>query len=202
MLTITGNPAKQFKQAMNGITRKQMPFAASVALNRTAWDIKKKGLDPAMDEEIDTPTPFTKKAVRVKNSTKHRLVAFVYLSPLQAKYLGFIIRGGTRRPNKHAILFPVKQKTNKYGNMPRRAVANLLKNPKVFSGIPHGRTTPGLYKRLGPKGRKQLHLMVSYQKRATYNKQFHFYEIAERTASKAFKKNMLEAKRLANRSAK
>lgn len=187
---------------MEGIARKQMPFAASVALNRTAWDLKKKGLDPAIDKEIDNPTPFTKKAVRVKNSTKHRLVAFVYLSPLQAKYLGFIVRGGIRRPNKRAILFPVKQKTNKYGNMPRRAVANLMKNPKVFSGIPHGRTTPGIYKRLGPKGRKKLHLMVSYQKRARYEKQFHFYEISERQAKKSFKKNMLEAKRLANRSAK
>jgi len=202
MISITGDPTKKFKQAMNDITRKQMPFAASVALNRTAWDIKERGLDPAMDEEIDNPTPFTKKAVRVKKSTKKRLVAFVYLYPLQAKYLGFIIRGGTRRPQKQAILFPVKQKTNKYGNMPRRAVEKLLENPKVFSGIPHGRTTPGLYKRLGKKGRKQLRLMVSYQKRATYNKQFHFYKVAERTASKFFKKNMLEAKREANRSAK
>ncbi len=83
--------------------------------------------------------------------------------------------------------------------MPRRAVQNLLKNPKVFSGVPRGRTTPGIYKRLGPKGRKNLHLMVSFQKKAEYRKKFRFYEHSEEQARKSFRNHLIAAKRLAKR---
>lgn len=184
---------------MDGLGRKQMPFAGAVALTRTAWDIKKKELDPSLDEHLDRPTPFTKKAIRVQGATKGHLVAYVRVAPLQARYLQYQIRGGLRRPNKKALALPVGQKVNKYGNMPRRAVANLLANPKVFSGIPHGRTQPGIYKRLGPKGRKKLKLMVSYEKQARYEKRFPFYRLAERRAKRSFNNNLLEAKRKASR---
>ena len=199
MLTIKQTAPNSFKKSMNGLAKKQMPFAGAMALTRTAWDVKKKELDPALDEHLDRPTPFTKKAIRVQGATKAHLVAYVRVSPLQARYLRFQIRGGTRTPNKKALLLPVGQKVNKYGNMPRKAVGNLLKSPKVFSGVPHGRTQPGIYKRLGPKGRKQLKLMVSYEKKATYKKRFPFYQLAERQAKKSFNNNLLAAKREARR---
>jgi hypothetical protein len=199
MLTIKQTAPNSFKKSMNGLAKKQMPFAGAMALTRTAWDMKKKELDPGLDKHLDRPTPFTKKAIRVQKARKNHLVAYVRVAPLQARYLRYQVKGGTRRPHKKALLVPVGQRLNKYGNMPRSTVSKLMQNPKVFSGIPHGRTQPGIYKRLGPKGRKKLHLMVAYEKRASYEKRFHFYQLAERQAKRSFNNNLLAAKREARR---
>ena len=200
-ISIKSNAPMRFKQAMDRIERKQMPFAASMALNNTAWDIK-KALDKELVKSLKNPTPFTLKGIRVKGANKSHLVAYVSIAPVQAKYLKWAIEGGTRRPNKRALLYPVAQKRNKYGNMARRAVKNLAASPKTFSGTPRGRTTPGLYKRVGPKGRKQLKLMVSYQRRANYEKRFGFYSTSEKTVKKVMGKNFAAARKKAQQTKK
>jgi len=171
-----------------------------VALTRTAWDCK-KAVDSKMDSSLDKPTPFTKKAVRVKAATKRHLVAYVTIAPLQAKYLRYAIKGGQRTPKKRAILLPVGQRVNKYGNMGRKVVGNLLRSNKTFSGIPRGRQTPGIYKRMGTKKNPKLKLMVSFQDRARYKKRLPFYETASQTVKqkigghiKAARKNGFNSK--------
>lgn len=198
MFSMNTNAPQKFKQRMNGIAKKDMPFVSSVALNKTAWDLKRE-LDKELEKSLDRPTPFTKKAVRVRNSSKKHLVAYLAIAPIQANYLRFAIHGGTRRPQGRALLYPVGQRVNKYGNMPRRAVSRLANSPRTFSGIPRGRTTPGLYKRVGAKGKKGLRLMVSYQSRADYKKRFDFYGVSEKTALKVMGKNFVEARRKVKR---
>lgn len=189
------SPVAKFRKSMDGIARKQMPYVGMVALTRTAWDVK-KAVDAKMDTHLDNPTPFTKRGVRVKAATKAHLVAYVSVSPLQAKYLRFAVKGGLRTPKKRAILMPVGQRVNKFGNMPRKAVGNLIQSSKTFTGTPRGRKTPGIYKRMGTKKKPQLKLMVSFQDRATYKKLWPFYETAEQTAKKKIGGHILAAKQL------
>jgi len=180
---------------------KQSRFANARALTETAKEVKEEEVK-ALIKYLDRPTPFTKKAYRVKFATKAKPVAAVYAATIQDRYLTYAVYGGTRFPKGQAIPIPVGQKRNKFGSMPRTAMSTLFKNPKVFSGIPHGRKTPGIYKRMGRKGRKNLRLMVKYQRVARYSKRLPFFSIARAVVNRRFKHNFHKAFRAAMRTAR
>jgi hypothetical protein len=78
---------------------KQLPFAASQALNQVA---KKAASDAnaAMPGTFVHANAFTRQAVGTPSlATKSRLAAAVAIKPLQAKYLRLEIEGGTRTPS-------------------------------------------------------------------------------------------------------
>jgi len=77
---------------------RQMPFATSHALNRTAFDIRQQ-LNHETGRYFDRPTRFTQTAFRVDKSTKQNLSALIYAEDKRARYLRFGIDGG-QRPQK------------------------------------------------------------------------------------------------------
>ena len=170
---------------------KQSKYAYARALTETAKSVQREEIK-ALHYHLDRPTPFTtnpsntRGAIRVKYANKNHLVSVVYAAPIQDKYLKYAVDGGTRLPKHRAIPIPVGQKRGRYGHMTRNALNSLHKNPKVFSGVPHGRKTPGLYKRMGRGGRKNLRLMVKYQSSARYDKRLPFYRVARTTVLKLF----------------
>lgn len=76
----------------------QMPFATSLALNKTAFDIRQQ-LNYETTRYFDRPTRFTQTAFRVDKSTKSNLSALIYAEDKRARYLRFGIDGG-QRPQK------------------------------------------------------------------------------------------------------
>ncbi|PHS21749.1 MAG: hypothetical protein COA84_15150 [Robiginitomaculum sp.] len=126
-----------FERGLTRLEKKQMPFAASLALNATVLDVQKNAI-ARLSKDLDRPTPFTKRGVFVKRSTKQNLFADVGFKDIQAGYLKWQQDGGVRRPKQKAIVVPVANgagfKRNKYGNMSRNAVKRLLAKPNVFSG--------------------------------------------------------------------
>jgi len=80
----------------------QMPFAASVALNKTADDIQRAEVHE-MRDVFDRPTPYTLSSTYVKRSTKATLQATVGLKDFSGKgipatkFLAPQISGGGRR---------------------------------------------------------------------------------------------------------
>lgn len=74
---------------------RQMPFATSVALNRTAFDIRQL-FNYETQRYFDRPVPFTQRAFLVERSTKQNLEAVVYAEAKRARYLRFGIDGGLR----------------------------------------------------------------------------------------------------------
>ena len=201
-IEISSKDVKKFAASMRRISKKQMPFAGSKALNDTAFDIRGDEIT-AINKYIDRPIPFTKKGVLVKKATKTKLVAFVKIRPAQARYLQWQVFGGKRLPDNKAIPVPVGQKVNKYGNMSKSAIKNLIKQKKTFSGVPTGHSkAAGIYRRLGYKGRKQIKLMVAWEPEADYKPRLPFYEVANKTVKRVFVKNTDKAVRFAMRTAR
>lgn len=82
----------------------QMPYAASVALNKTAEDVQRHEVR-AMRDVFDRPTPYILNSVVIKRSTKQNLRAEIGLKDRGAgvpatKYLAAHMGGGSRRPKR------------------------------------------------------------------------------------------------------
>lgn len=92
------------------ITRlKQLPFATSLAINRTANKVKDRERHEISDV-FDRPTPFTLNSLFVKPSNKYNLTAIVGLKDSAvkgnpaSKYLAAQITGGERRLKGYEVL--------------------------------------------------------------------------------------------------
>jgi hypothetical protein len=188
---------KQATAKLRGAQRKQIPFATAKALTNTAWDVAKEE-KRQLPMKLDRPTPFTLRAFGVKRATKNRLVATVFIKPIQAAYLGFQIRGGIRKPSGRAIGVPVNQRLNRYGNMTRGKIKALLAKPDHFSGTING--VGGIYQRQKKGGVK---LIVAWEPRTNYTAgRFPFYKIGVGKARAVMARNMRKAIDYALRSAK
>ena len=87
-----------------GSQARQVPFAASLAINRTAQRVREETL-AEMSAQFDRPTPLVMKSLFISPATKAKLQAAVYLkdreiggknSRSMAEILGHQFAGGTR----------------------------------------------------------------------------------------------------------
>lgn len=177
---------------MNAIQNKQLPFAIARALTETARDSVKPAIEKRIETAFDNPTPFTKKGVGWVGATKARLVATVLIKPIQADYLKLQETGGTRKPKGRALVIPSQIRLNKYGNIPRRKLQQLLQKPNVFSGRVGG--VGGVWQRM--KGGK-LKLLARYADSADYEPRFDFAKTAEARARVAFPQRFADSFRRA-----
>ena len=194
MLSVHSN-TKQLTAHLNRIQRKQIPFATAKALTQTAFDVKRT-LQNALPRRLDRPTKGIINSVQVDKATKYDVTARVGFAGLgfgktawkesPAKIMRRHIKGGTRYPNKTAIAVPVKQRTNKYGNLPRNKISTLLANTtKYFSGTPKGMSNAGIYERQ----KKKLKMLVAWEPKATYQGgRFPFKGIVKLSVAKNYRK--------------
>ena len=172
-----------------GAYSKQIPFATSVAMNKTINQVQTVE-QAAMRRELDQPRPATIKGIRVKRSTKRKLEASVFVIPGIDQFLRYQVVGGTRPPRGRAEAVPVGIKLNQYGNIPGRRqgkLAKLLARPDTFSGTVKG--VSGIWQRGKGKQRQTVKLLASYQDRTKYKPRFHFYQHAERTVARRWASN-------------
>lgn len=140
-------------QKLDRMQRLEVPFAASLALNRVAASMKER-LRDEMRNKFDRPVPFTLNSLYVKNSTKMNLEAEVGIRDFApkgnpaSKYLASQIYGGqayaTRfqlslrykgllAPNQYAI--PTQSdflRTNQYGNVSPGQYTEILYSLEAF----------------------------------------------------------------------
>jgi len=171
---------------------KQVPFAASVALNKTAKDIQKVE-KAAIKRELNNPTASTVKGIRVQYSSKRKLTASVFIVSHVNKFLIYQIEGGKRTPTNKSEAVPFKNlKLNKYGNIAGRhrgKIAKLIARKDTFVGKVKG--VDGVWKRSKRGG--GLKLLIAFEKSVQYSKRFKFYQHATRTASKRWGINFSRA---------
>lgn len=176
---------------LSDMARNQIPFATSRAINDTLDDVAKNETK-RLHKTIDRPTPFTLKAWRVARSSKRRLQGAILAKDVQAEYLRLLERPGTRSPDGSAIVVPVRQRLNKYGNMPRKAISRALTNPRVFATTRGAGATShlpgGIYKRLGGRGKAgRLHMLAAFVDVARYTRRvLRFQESARKGSDKLF----------------
>jgi hypothetical protein len=170
------------ERALNSLERKQLPFATALAINEVLGMVKAR--EPQeLERELDNPTPFTKRGLFQVRANKRKLHGVVGFKDGTANYLKLLATGGKRLPSKRALLMPVNQRVNKYGNMPRGSVARVLQKPNVFSGKVKGvagvwlRPKRGTQRRggVGAKGnQKAPKLLIAFRSSAQYRRQLHF----------------------------
>lgn len=195
---------------LNRFERKQIPFAASQALNDTAFNAR-KAVQVQLPRKLDRPTPWTIRGVRVGKSTKRRLTARVYFTPDRAAYMKYQIEGGTRTPAGGTIVMPKNINQNKYGNIPRGKVKKLLQRPDTFIGTIKG--IPGVWQRghISKRGKfsarsksrsSNVRLLVRFEDQATYRPRFPMRKIVTGVARSNFRKNFHTRLRAAMRTAR
>ncbi len=170
---------KAATRKLRGTQKKQIPYAVRRAINDTAFDVMKEEIRQT-DMKFDRPTTFTRRAFKVQKVSKgislNRMVASVFIQPIQSAYLHYQIFGGTRTPKNRAIPVPTKHlKLNRYGNMPKNKIKTLLANPKNFEGTIKG--IGGIWQRTGGKKNPGVRLLIAWEPNAQYQKRFPFYKI-------------------------
>lgn len=187
---------EQFKRKMQREQRSQLPFATAKALTATG-KAAAQYQNERMPDAFDRPTPFTQKGVTSISATKARMYSRVLVKTIQAAYLATQEEGGTRTPSGRAIVIPIGQRTNKYGNMPKGAVRRALARDDTFSGTVRG--IGGIWQRTRAGGVK---LLVAYEQQARYKPRFRFKETTEQFAAERFPREFDKAFRQAMETAR
>jgi len=128
---------RPIERRLNGLANSQLPFALALGINEVAGQIS-EAEQVGLARDLDRPAPVTKRGLFVSRATKRRPVGVVGFKRVQASYLATQATGGTRRAKGKAIVVPVGQRLNKYGNMPKGALKRALTKPDVFSGEING----------------------------------------------------------------
>lgn len=144
---------KDVERWLDGVQRKQLPFATSVALNKTAQDVQ-KSLVSSMSV-FDRPKSVTLRGVYMKRSDKRKLVAEVGLksrttnAPPVSQYLEANVEGGERLDKRSEILLrnagilPAGMQTrpgpdaklDAWGNMSRGQIVKIISYFRAFGSI-------------------------------------------------------------------
>ena len=172
-------------RALNKIQKKQLPFAIASALTFTAKQAAKDSAR-ATTKYLDRPTPFTKKGFGITPAKKTKHQAFVFIKDQQAKYMRYQISGGPRLPKRKAILVPTRNLTdiNRYGNMQRSKIKQMLRHPAVFSANIKG--IGGVWHR---QSDGKLRLLVAWEPKVKYRKRYPFKRIVQKSVRKNYERN-------------
>lgn len=197
---------------LDNMQKKQIPFAASQALNEVAQK-SVKALRVQATKALDRPTPFTLNGFRMMRSSKANLSAVVYIAPIQNAYMRFQVEGGVRRDKEQGrTIVPVEGaiKLNKYGNIPGRKTGIAGKSNR-FVGTHRGVKGIWARGRVGKKGQfinsnrksKSLRLVAAFNDSVVYKSKLPFYKIVNGLVSnnmdKIMKKKLIAALRTARR---
>ena len=184
----------------------QIPFAAAQAVNAVALKVQ-QAERANMLAVLDGPTPFTLNSIGIVKANKRTLTATVYVKPRAAEYLEPYELGGTNKLNGKALLKPVDQKVNKYGNLPNRTLARLNAKKSVFVGKVKTKNgvVDGFWQRAKPTKRGKpggLKLLVKFEDAHEATQRLNYRALAKRTVSAGFKKDFQEAMKKAISSAR
>ena len=204
MVDFVANGLRDVIAGLDAFGKRVYKRAAADGLTDTAFKIRK-------DEEAEVPKAFdgnvrfTERGFRVEKASfkKDPVEAQVFILPLQARYLTFQIAGGVRRIGDVAttgggVLTPVGARLTKAGNLPAGPTRFLARSGqgtrrREFVGQPQGKRfvdAPfGIWKRMGPGGRRSIKLLAVFNEKARYTAgKFDFFGVAGDRFDKDFLK--------------
>ena len=183
---------------MSATQKQYIPRAIEFALNETAYKTSMT-MRAELGKYVDRPNPYTLKVLQYKKADARKGVfeskvgfvspTFIPARPppgtFPANYMHYLWKGGTRAPKKQYIPVPTKKlKLNKYGNMPRFKIKNLLGNKNYFQAEFNGK--PGIFKR---NRRNPPDMVIGYEKSAQYSPQYPFAGEAQKNFRKYYAKS-------------
>ena len=177
---------KEITKWTTNAQKKQIPFATSVAINNTLFDLKKE-MAKQMDKKLDRPTPFTKRGFFINKAKKNLLVGVLLMKDIVANYMHYQIEGGTRQTGKRIpVPYQPNARLNKFGNIIGKKTG-LIKKSTQFMGTVGG--TEGVYERT----KDGLKLIIGFERSVNYTPRFPFYIIASKFSNSVFDKNFTKA---------
>ena len=193
--------------------RKQLPFATSLALNDTGFDMR-QAFNKGTLSVFHKPTTFTQKAFLTTKSKKTNLIVHVFAKDKEgsdaARYLRFGVQGGARPPKGFERYFaglpndktidryfmPTRQtKRDGKGNITRATLKKLstrVTTGTAFIGTPRNSTRPpGLYVR--EKNNKLLAKFITTNRKPTYTGRFNLQVIGDKVIRRRFNQHFDKA---------
>ena len=203
---------KRFDRFLNN-NRKQLPFATSLALNDTGFDMR-QAFNKGTLSVFHKPTTFTQKAFLTTKSKKTNLIVHVFAKDKEgsdaARYLRFGVQGGARPPKGFERYFaglpndktidryfmPTRQtKRDGKGNITRATLKKLstrVTTGTAFIGTPRNSTRPpGLYVR--EKNNKLLAKFITTNRKPTYTGRFNLQVIGDKVIRRRFNQHFDKA---------
>ena len=194
--------------------KKQLPFASSVALNSTGFDIR-QALNKGTQGAFAKPTKFTQKAFLTTKSKKTNLVVHVFAKDKEggdaARYIRFGVQGGARPPKgfekyfeglpndgtlgMNVYFMPTREiKRDSFGNISRanlKKISASVTSGTSFIGTPKGGTRPaGIYER---KKGKLIAKFITTTSKPTYTGRFNIEAIASKVVQRRFDQHFNKA---------
>ena len=123
---------KQFEGKIRAFTQ-QLPFATAQALSALAKTVQVAEAK-SLDSVFDRPTPFTENSVGIVRARKDSLVSEVFVKDKASAYLEPYEVGGENKLNSKALLKPIDQPVNQYGNLSRSDLKRLKARSDIFIG--------------------------------------------------------------------
>ncbi|WP_231890143.1 hypothetical protein [Ralstonia solanacearum] len=181
---------KKLTRALDDFAKKQVPFATAQAINAVAKKLQAAEKEN-MTKVLDRPTPFTLNSVSIKLANKTSLTAMVYVKDIAAAYLLPYEAGGQNKLNARALIKPVGQKVNQYGNLPRTTVKRLAAKKNVFVGKvkTSAGDVDGVWQRSkATRGKKAgLKLLVKFQDAHEAKQRLGYQDLARKLVGSSFR---------------
>ena len=204
---------KRFDRFLNN-NRKQLPFATSLALNDTGFDMR-KSFNNATKSAFDKPTKFTQKAFLTTKSKKTNLVVHVFAKDIEggdaARYIRFGVQGGARPPKGFEKFFeglpndrslgmnvyfmPTREmKRDSFGNISRanlKKVSASVTAGTSFIGTPKGGNRPaGIYER---KKGTLIAKFITTTSKPRYDARLNLQQIGDKVVQRRFDQHFNKA---------
>lgn len=198
MFNIEIKGLKEFSSKMNDVVKKQIPFATSRALNKTAEDIRKEELSN-LEKKFTLRKPWykpgTKLGINVKKSHKTNLTAEVYT---RAPFMKLHETGGTKKPRsgKYIAIPTTNIKRTKKG------LIGKAKRPRNLKRSFWIKSRTGQEMLMQRKSKRKVEVAYMMEPKADIKATFEFKKTGKRVAEQKFKKNFEAALDDALRTAK
>ncbi|MEK9918004.1 MAG: phage tail protein [Pelagibacteraceae bacterium] len=195
---------KRLERRLNAIERKQLPFAFSKTLNKTAEKVKEKIALETFPESFDVRSKgFAKATLAIERSNKRKLVARVYDRFGRANLM-LHAKGGIKKAKSRSLAIPgdkLRKRRRAKGMPDASKPKEILKQPRTFvATMKSGKH--GIFQRRGKK-RLPIDLLYSFKRSAVIKKAFRFYEDANKVVhdnlSHIFNRELKAALRSAKR---
>lgn len=184
---------KALQKSLDAIASKQLSFATAQAINAVAKEVQ-AAQRVNMAKVLDKPTPFTLNSVGVRLANKSSLTAIVYVKDIAAAYLLPYEQGGRNKLNAKALIKPVDQKVNQYGNLPRTTVKRLAAKKNVFVGKVKTKAgeVDGVWQRSkAVRGRKAgLQLLIKFQDAHEATQRLGYQDLARKVVGASFRREL------------
>ena len=178
------DPDNAFGRQLTELEQSQLPFAASQAANKVAYEIRERWKRQA-PRVFDRPTPLTTNAAQYRKATKPQPYAEIYIrdetfkGTPPAKYLLAEVEGGQRRrkgferllqsrgllsPTQFAVMGQGAQ-ANQFGNVPAGQVTKILSQLGAQRDSHQNQTNVSRKRRRGKKNNRDGEYFVITKRR-------------------------------------